>query len=259
VLLRRSKKLGASSEAARNRLTGARFLARKLTGKHRLLIAVHGNPFAVSVSIEGAARMMNAARLLLPPFITALAACGTTEATLPYAPTAAVQAATAARPAVAVSDRVANERQAGREDPRWIGTIRSGIGTPLKVLRADQPVDQVVARAFADGLAARGLHAPSGAAPHVLSITIHEFDANQYARREATADFSIVLAERATGRVLWRDRHRAYRVDGSVVTVNAFAFASMDDFRRTAAGAMSEAVDALLDKPGFRAALRRGG
>lgn len=190
--------------------------------------------------------------------LASLAACGTTQATMPYAPTTPVQAAAAGRPAVAVSDRVANLRQAGREDPTWIGTIRGGYGNPVKRLGSDAPVDQVVARAFADGLAVRGLHAAAGASPYVLAVTIHQFDANQYVRREATADFSAVLTERATGREVWRDRHRAYNVDGSIVSLSTGVFGSTEDLRRVALRTMSEAVDALLDKPGFRAALRRG-
>jgi len=190
--------------------------------------------------------------------LAGLAACGTTQTSMSYAPTVPVQAAATARPVVAVSERVVNERLAGREDPNWIGTIRSGYGSPMKVLKADQPVDRVVARAFSDGLSARGLHAPGGASPYLLAVTIHQLDANQYARREATADFSVVLTERATGRPVWRDGHKTYKVDGSLVTLNAAAFASVDDFRRTAVSAISEAVDALLDNPGFRAALRRG-
>lgn len=198
-------------------------------------------------------------RLLLIPLLASLAACGTTQTNMPYSPTVPVTAAVPASPAVAVSDRVANERRAGREDPTWIGTIRGGYGNPLKRLNSDVPVDQVVARAFADGLAARGLQAPAGgASPYLLSITIHQFDANQYVRREATADFSAVLTERATGREVWRDRHRAYKVDGSLLSLSTGVLASTEDLRRVALLTMSEAVDALLDKPAFRAALRRG-
>ena len=110
---------------------------------------------------------------------------------MPYAPTVQIQSAASAAPVVSVSRQVANERRAGREDPNWIGTIRGGYGNPLKRLASDVPVDQVVAQAFAAGLAARGLHAPGeGASPYVLAVTIHQFDANQYVRREATADFS---------------------------------------------------------------------
>jgi uncharacterized lipoprotein YajG len=198
-------------------------------------------------------------RVALLPVLLVLAACqSSTQTSMPYRPT--VQVATAAgtpRPVVSVSDRVANERRAGREDPMWIGTIRGGYGNPLKRLHADAPVDRVVAQAFADGLAARGLGTPGEASPYILSVTIHQFDANQYVRREATADFSAALTERATGREVWRDRHRSYNVDGSILSLSTGVFASAEDLRRVALLTMSEAVDALLDKPGFRAALRR--
>lgn len=197
-------------------------------------------------------------RLLLLPLLAAVAACGTTQASMPYAPTVRVQPVAASSPVVAVSRQVANLRRAGREDPNWIGTIRGGYGNPLKRLSSDVPVEQVVGQAFAAGLAARGLHAPgTDASPYVLAVTIHQFDANQYVRREATADFSTVLTDRATGREVWRDRHRAYNVDGSFLSLSVGVAASPEDLRRVALRTMSEAVDALLDKPGFRTALRR--
>ncbi len=201
-------------------------------------------------------------RLSVLPLLATLAACGTTQGSMSYAPTVPIQPAAGARPVVAVSDRVANERRAGREDPTWIGTIRGGYGEPVKRLSSDAPVDRVVARAFADGLAARGLGSTqvgAGGTPYVLAVTIHQFDANQYVRREATADFSAALVERASGREVWRDRHRAYNVDGSLLSFRTGVFASPEDLRRVALRTMSEAVDALLDKPGFRAALSRRG
>jgi hypothetical protein len=128
-----------------------------------------------------------------------------------YSPTVPVQAAAAVRPVVTVSGRCERARD-GREDPTWVGTIRSGHGSPMKVLKADQPVDRVVARASEDGLAARGLLAPGGgASPYLLAVTIHQLDANQYARREATAGFGAVLTERASGRAVWRGRRKAYK------------------------------------------------
>ena len=201
---------------------------------------------------------MRASKLFVLPLLTAvLAACGATQASMPYSPTVAVQPAAAPRPVVGVLGRVANERRAGRDDPTWIGTIRGGYGNPVKELRSDVPVEQVVVRAFADGLAARGLVAAPGTERYTLAITVHQFDANQYIRREATADFSAVLTERTSGREVWRDRHRAYNVEGSLLSLSTGVLASTEDLRRTALRTMSEAVDALLDKPGFRAALQR--
>lgn len=195
---------------------------------------------------------MRLASLLL---VGLLAACGTTQSPMAYAPTVPVSAA-ASRPLVTVVEPVANQRRAGGNDPRWIGTIRSGYGNPVKTLEADRPVDQVVASAFADALASRGLQAATGAGRYALAITIYQFDANQYVRREATADFGIRVTERATGREVWSDRTKAYNVDGSILSLSTGVFASVDDLKRVALRSMSEAVDTLLDKPGFRAALR---
>jgi len=192
-------------------------------------------------------------RIVTLALLASPAAFGSTQTSMPYAPTVSVQpTAEAARPLVAVDDRVVNERRAGREDPTWIGTIRGGYGNPLKRLNSDA--------AFADGLVARGLRSPAGnsASPYRLAVTIHHFDANQYVRREATADFSAVLTDGATGREVRRDRHRAYNVDGSLLSLSVGVFASTEDLRHVALLTMSQAVDALLDKPGSRAALRRG-
>ncbi|WP_043341094.1 YajG family lipoprotein [Belnapia moabensis] len=195
---------------------------------------------------------MRLASLLL---VGLLAACGTTQSPMAYAPTVPVST-TASRPLVTVVEPMANQRRAGSNDPRWIGTIRGGYGNPVKTLEADRPVDQVVASAFSDALASRGLQAATRAGRYALAITIYQFDANQYVRREATADFGIRVTERATGREVWSDRTKAYNVDGSILSLSTGVFASVDDLKRVALRSMSEAVDTLLDKPGFRAALR---
>ena len=91
-----------------------------------------------------------------------------------------------------------------------------------------------------------------------LAVTIHQFDANQYVRREATADFTVVVTERATGREVWRGREKVYIVDGSILSLSARGvFASVEDLRaESRLKAMNEAVDKLLDKPALRDAIR---
>jgi hypothetical protein len=174
-----------------------------------------------------------------------------------YTPTVAIQPTVPARPVLQVASHVTNERRTGREDPTWIGTIRGGYGNPLKALHATEPVDQVIGKAFAAALAVRGLNAPLGASsPYVTAITIYQFDANQYVRREATADFSVVVTERTTGREVWRNREKVYIVDGSILSLSVGVFASVDDLERVALRAMNEAIDKLLDKPELREAIR---
>lgn len=200
---------------------------------------------------------MRIAQTAVIPLLLVVSACGATQAPISYAPTVTIQPLVPARPVLHVVPNVTNQRSTGREDPTWIGTIRGGYGNPVKALHSKEPVDQVVGHAFEAGLAVRGLNAPiAGNAPYTLAITIHQFDANQYVRREATADFSVVVTERRTGREVWRNREKVYIVDGSILSLATGVFASVDDLERVAKRAMNEAVDKLLDNPALRSAIR---
>ncbi|MDJ0389543.1 hypothetical protein QMO56_15605 [Roseomonas sp. E05] len=185
-----------------------------------------------------------------------LAACSTTQASLPYTPASPPAAPAAARPVVAVA-QVTDRREDGHEDPNWIGTIRGGFGNPIKRLEAPVPVTEVVRKAFADALLARGLLVPDIAtARYNLTVEILALNADQLARREATAEFRITLRPADGGAPVLVDQERANRVGGSVITLSAGVFGSVEDLRQIAQQTMSEAIDRLLDKPGFIAALR---
>lgn len=195
-------------------------------------------------------------RIALLLAMLALTACGTTQLPLTYTPAAAVTRTAEAQPIVDVG-QVTLSRQTGREDPLWVGTIRGGFGNPLKALHADAPVDQVVARALREGLRARGLLTADGAAPlRRLTVDITEFDANQFVRREATVALRLSLQDVASGRSLWSDGIRVYRVDGSALSVSTGVFASIEDLHALMTRVLAEAVDQALDNPAFRAALR---
>jgi hypothetical protein len=181
------------------------------------------------------------------------AGCSVTSAPMPYNPTVRIEPDSTRHEQIRV-DRVASERN---EEPTWLGTIRGGYGNPLKVLHAAVPISQVVQIAFDDGLKARSLYAePPAGGKLAFWVTVHTFEAGQFVRRDANVDFSVSLTDRATGRTLWHDRQRVSRLDGSIVAFDVGIFASPDDLRAVAPRAMSEAVDTLLDKPEFRAALR---
>lgn len=185
-----------------------------------------------------------------------LAACGTTQATLPYTPEATPVVQPHARPVVALG-AVTDLREGGREDPRWIGTIRGGFGNPIKRLDAPGPVTEVVRQAFADALAARGLLAPGAdAARYLLAVEILDLRANQLNRREGVAEFRVALSRANGGVPVLTDRERATRMSGTVITLTAGVFGSMEELQKVAQQAMSAAIDQILDKPGFAAALR---
>lgn len=177
------------------------------------------------------------------------------QMSMPYSPGTLVFADKTHRQTIRV-EHVAVDRE-GRNEAAWFGTIKGGFGNTLKLLYADAPVDQIVQRAFDDGLKRRDLYSGSQTASKIaLAVKIHRFDASQLVRREAIMDFSLSLVDRTTGQTVWNDRHRVRRVEGSRLASDTGIFASSEDLRVVALRAMSEAVDTLLDKEGFRTALR---
>lgn len=181
-----------------------------------------------------------------------LAACGTTQVSMPYSATATP--AVVGRPVVTVA-AVTDRREDGREDPNWIGTIRGGFGNPIKRLEADRPVTEVVRAAFTDALAARGMLA-QGAGRYALSVEVLQFKSDQLSRREATVELRATLTPAGGGAPVLVVQERANQVGGSAITLAAGVFGSLDDLRAIALSTMNEAVDRVVNRPDFAAALR---
>jgi hypothetical protein len=182
----------------------------------------------------------------------ALAGCGTTQMPMPY--TATSQVVAVASPVVVVG-AVTDSREEGKEDANWIGTIRGGFGNPIKRLEAPVPVTEVVRQAFTDALASRGMLA-AGAGRYVLAVDIRQFKSDQMARREATVEFRVSLVPVSGGNAILVDQVSANNVGGSAITLASGVFGSLDDLREIVLRTMSEAIDRILDKPAFAAALR---
>lgn len=182
-----------------------------------------------------------------------LSACGTSTYTMSYAPTGPVASGRAPGPVARVVE-VQNTRRTGQEDPAWIGTIRGGYGNPLKAVQADRPLTEVVQAAVNDALAARGWLTAQDSKVDV-AVTIVEFDANRYVRSEATVTLEVKLRDRASGRTLWQHRERVYNLSGSILAMDTGIFASTADLHALALRTMNEAIDKILDRPDFAAAL----
>lgn len=182
-----------------------------------------------------------------------LSACGTTTYTMPYAPTGPVASGRAPGPVARVAE-AHNTRRTGQEDPAWIGTIRGGYGNPVKAVQADRPLTEVVRAAVNDALAARGWLAAQEPKVDVI-VTIVEFDANRYARSEATVALEVRLRDRASGRELWQHIERVYNLSGSILALDTGVFASTADLHALALRTMNQAIDRILDRPDFAAAL----
>lgn len=179
-----------------------------------------------------------------------LGACSQ-QVPLAYVSTAQI----AVNPQPAIHEVTATD-QRGEGDPTRIGAVRGGFGNPLKVLHTRQPLADMVAQAFRDALAARGLLVPTTGGSADLIITIVRFGSSQLVRREAKVDLVLELRDRASGRQLYRDEVKSNHVQGSMIALDVGIFGSSDDLQAVAQAAMNDAIDAALNKPGFAAALR---
>jgi len=137
-------------------------------------------------------------------------------------------------------------------DTTYLGEIRSGWGTPMKSLRTPDMVVEEIRDAFEEGLKTRG---QLGTGQHRLDVKVIKFDCNQFVRREAHADFEFTLTDRATSKVEYTSRVVKTEVQGSVFAFDVAAFASVEDLRAVANEVLQEAVDGVLDDPGFRSHL----
>lgn len=184
--------------------------------------------------------------------VSVLVACSTTtRVALDYTPLSSPSAALQSRPLVVVG-RFADNRG---EPANWLGAIRGGYGNPLKNLETIHPVSELVAKAFADGLRARGVLA-EGDGPYVLSGVIRALDCNQVARLEANADIQVVLTEAVSGREVFSQPYKAGNVEGSLFSFKAGILGSVEDLRALTAKTLQQVVDAALDDPALRNALR---
>lgn len=180
-----------------------------------------------------------------------LAGCGTTSVGLKYAAPGQLTRAAAVVPLGVGA--FADQRG---EPATWLGAIRGGFGNPLKNLESDRPVAELVATAFADGLRARGFGVDAQPGRPQLTGVVRKLDCNQVVRREANVEVELTVRG-ADGAVRLTKAYSASRLDGSLVTVSAGVFASVDDLRATLELALRETVDKALDDPALRDALQR--
>ena len=179
-----------------------------------------------------------------------LAGCSSTDVSLAYEPTRYAAATPAPAPVIAA----VVPRDQRKEEPNRLGTIMGGFGNPLKVLNTVTPVGQEVANVFRQALAMRGLLG-ADAAPYRITLVIHRYDTDQYIGLGARAALDMQVVDRA-GRVVYADAVQTSQ--SSPRFLQAGIFGSMDDMRKMAQDVLDEAVDKLLDKPAFRAAVRGG-
>lgn len=190
-------------------------------------------------------------KLFIPAvLVLLLSACGTTASSLKYAASTEkpIQVSKTAQP---VTVGAFQDLRDG--DKKWLGVIRGGFGNHLKTLEADRPVDGMVKQAFEDGLSARKVSVASGGNAQ-LTGKIIKLNADQMVRREGTAEVELAVIDLQGAKRLSKTYTHS-RTEGSILSLQTGALASIDDLRDVLQRTLSELVDKALDDPELRSAL----
>lgn len=83
-----------------------------------------------------------------------------------------------------------------------------------------------------------------------------QFDCNQYARLEAHATLEVDVLEIASGRSVYSKSYTADKVDGSVVTLNAGIFGSVDALKKVANDTIQNVIDQIVTDSALLARLK---
>jgi hypothetical protein len=143
---------------------------------------------------------------------------------------------------------VADERGLPMQD---YGAVMGPDGRPLKRVASPTSVADDVARAFRTALAARGELAAPGRGRFELHVAIVELGAEQYAERQGAVDLIIRLINRGNGREVYSTRVYAESRGHNFLAEDNQLLGSPSALSRVASSVLDQAVNQVLDRPGF--------
>jgi len=191
--------------------------------------------------------MKNSIALIVIALAMALSACSTTPVGMTYS--LGSEAASSPKAPLISVGTITDSR---KNDPKGLGAIRNGFGGQMKTLETEQPVSEVVKTTLIDGLTAHGLLAKNKP-KYILNVNMMRFDCNQYARREAHILLDVFLVDATSQQTIFNKTVKSDKVTGSIITLDAGIFASVDDLRQVANDVLQDAIDQLLNDPAFLA------
>lgn len=178
-----------------------------------------------------------------------LSACSTTNVGLSYSASPSLAKNTESSVVVAVGTFLDRREEPGRR----LGAILGGYGNPLKTLESDRPIPDLVQLAISDGLKTRGFRV-SDEGKAKITGTVTKLDCSQYVRREANVEIEIEVLDQSNQKK-FGSTYSASNLEGSLITLDAGIFASVDDLRAVLEKTLKQAIDKALDDHALRAAL----
>lgn len=191
--------------------------------------------------------MLRAAAAVLA--VLTLAACATTEESVPVSYSAVAASPIAGAERITVTVRAADARTANRGR---ISTKKNGYGMEMAAIRLQGDVAEVVRDALASELKARGYRL--GAGGPVVSAAVeafyNDFKVGAFAgRAESDVQLTVAVADAGGG-----ERYRRTLAGKAAKTVQ---LASGKNAAASLSAALSDAIGKLMADPAFTAALAR--
>jgi hypothetical protein len=134
----------------------------------------------------------------------------------------------------------------------WLGAIRGGFGNPLKTIETQIPVKDVVQDTFQSALRQRGLYSDYDTAKYILNVDVLQYDCNQVGRKESHIKLDVLVANSETKQKVFSRHIVVDNVEGSVLSMKAGIFASVNDLKELARKTLSQAINDIFNNPNFK-------
>ena len=136
------------------------------------------------------------------------------------------------------------------EEPTFLGTVRTQIGTPVERLHLRAPADQVVTNAFGHGLQARGMLASPASARYIITGEVMDLYCQMMVHPSGYARVRVKVVEAGSGQILL---NRIFEGERTGPVYLPGSGSPVPQLRELTSGALQDAVDHALDDGGFRA------
>ncbi len=133
-----------------------------------------------------------------------------------------------------------------------LGTVHTPFGMPLETINTRVPVANVVRNAFAHGLSARKMLAPSESAQFILTGEVLEFECQQRVHPSSFASVRVNLVRVGSGEIVFSRVYQSARESDAYMPGSG---SPVPNLRDLASHALQNVVDRALDDRALRSRL----
>ena len=136
------------------------------------------------------------------------------------------------------------------EEPLFLGTVRTQIGTPIERVYTRSPANQIVTNACGHALQARGMLTSPNSARYIVTGEVLDLFCQMLVRPNGYARIRFKVIEAGSGQILFNRVFEGERTGSAYLPGSGSPVPTLRDLT---SGALQDAVDRALDDGGFRA------